>query len=203
MSCRMTKPDKSDPSLRCALKWVAKDPRFLHVDSEDSDQTGRMPRLIWVFAGRTGHFVGFVMRWLIWQSGQTFFATVLFLEVISWPREFWIVELNSNVHNIPLFSFSCMAVLVVLLLVPLMHVVVPFVSCYSLGNSCQHLGIFCCPLAISCPTFYFLFCPIFSSYLGQMFLILLPTEMSSVMKKAVFGALRAGKTQTGLLSDRG
>ena len=27
-------------------------------------QTGRMPRLIWVFAGRTGHFVGFVMRWL-------------------------------------------------------------------------------------------------------------------------------------------
>ena len=33
--------------------------------SEDSDQTGRMPRLIWVFAGRTCHFVGFVMRWLI------------------------------------------------------------------------------------------------------------------------------------------
>ena len=28
--------------------------------SEDSDQTGRMPRLIWVFAGRTGHIVGFV-----------------------------------------------------------------------------------------------------------------------------------------------
>ena len=25
---------------------VAKDPIFLHVDSEDSDQTGRMPRLI-------------------------------------------------------------------------------------------------------------------------------------------------------------
>ena len=33
--------------------WVAKDPRFLHADSEDSDQTGRMPRLIWVFARRT------------------------------------------------------------------------------------------------------------------------------------------------------
>ena len=31
---------------------------------EDSDQTGRMRRLIWVFAGRTGHFVDFVMRWL-------------------------------------------------------------------------------------------------------------------------------------------
>ena len=30
--------------------------------SEDSDQTGRMPRLIRVFAGCTCHFVGFVMR---------------------------------------------------------------------------------------------------------------------------------------------
>ena len=29
----------------CA-QWVAKEPRFLHADSEDSDQTGRMPRLI-------------------------------------------------------------------------------------------------------------------------------------------------------------
>ena len=34
------------------------------VHSEDSDLTGRKPRLIWVFAGRTCHFVGFVMRWL-------------------------------------------------------------------------------------------------------------------------------------------
>ena len=45
-----------------SVPWVAKDPNFLHADSEDSDQTGRMPRLIWVFAGRTCHFVGFVMR---------------------------------------------------------------------------------------------------------------------------------------------
>ena len=29
-----------------------------------TDQTGWMPRLIWVFAGRTGYFVGFVMRQL-------------------------------------------------------------------------------------------------------------------------------------------
>ena len=68
MSRDMTKPTKwvcaqqrlrsawasalSDQSSHCA-QWVAKDPRFLHADSEDSDQTGRMPRLIWVFAGRT------------------------------------------------------------------------------------------------------------------------------------------------------
>ena len=33
--------------------------------SKVSDQTGRMPRLIWVFAGRTCHFIGFVTRQLI------------------------------------------------------------------------------------------------------------------------------------------
>ena len=39
----------------CAL-WVTKDPMIVNVDSEDSDQTGRMARLIRVFAGCSGHF---------------------------------------------------------------------------------------------------------------------------------------------------
>ena len=56
-------------SLQCA-QWVAEDPMFLYADSEDSDQTGRMPRLIWVFAGRKGHFVGFVMRQLKWRCSN-------------------------------------------------------------------------------------------------------------------------------------
>ena len=47
-------------SSLCAL-WVDKDSIFLHADSEDSDQTGRMPRLIWVFAGSTCHVAGFVI----------------------------------------------------------------------------------------------------------------------------------------------
>ena len=51
-------------SLLCAL-LVAKDPNFLHADSQNSDQTGWMPRLIWVFAGHTDHFVGFVVLQLI------------------------------------------------------------------------------------------------------------------------------------------
>ena len=50
--------DWADQSSLCA-QWVAKDPRFLHADSEYSDQTWQMPRLIWVFAGHKGHFVGF------------------------------------------------------------------------------------------------------------------------------------------------
>ena len=65
------RPVWSESSL-CA-QWVAKDPNFLYADSEDSDQTGHMPRLIWVFAGCTCPFVGFVMRWLKywWQSRAT------------------------------------------------------------------------------------------------------------------------------------
>ena len=40
-------------STQLRAQWVAKDPSFFLADSEDSDQTRRMPRLIWVFAGRT------------------------------------------------------------------------------------------------------------------------------------------------------
>ena len=58
---------QSDHSLLCA-QWVAKDPRFLHADSEDSDQTGRMPRLIWVFAGRTTTLL--VLSWGGSNSGR-------------------------------------------------------------------------------------------------------------------------------------
>ena len=60
------RPDWSEVSL-CA-QWVSKDPSFLHADGEYSDQTGRMPRLIWVFAGCTCHFVGFVVRRLKWTA---------------------------------------------------------------------------------------------------------------------------------------
>ena len=45
--------------------------------SEDSDQTGWMPRLIWVFAG-CSHFVGFVMRWLKFPCRNFWF----------WPNRF-------------------------------------------------------------------------------------------------------------------
>ena len=58
------RPVWSESSL--CVQWVAKDPSFLNADSDDSDQTGRMPRLIWVLVGRTCHFVGFVTRRLIY-----------------------------------------------------------------------------------------------------------------------------------------
>ena len=55
-------PVWSESSL-CS-QWVAKDPSFLHADMEDSDQTWRMPRLIWVFAGRT-----VILLVLSWAGG--------------------------------------------------------------------------------------------------------------------------------------
>ena len=54
---------QSDQSLRCA-QWVAKDPRFLHADSElwsDWADAQTDLGLRWAHS----QFVGFVMRWLI------------------------------------------------------------------------------------------------------------------------------------------
>ena len=59
--------EESDQRLRCALNRLIRLKAFFMLDSEVSEQTGQMPRLIWVFAGRTWHFVGFVMKWLTYQ----------------------------------------------------------------------------------------------------------------------------------------
>ena len=81
LSLRMTKPTKwhlrpaktqislgirpvwSEFSLSAWRKLGSLATHWMH--NEDSDQTGRMPNLIWVIAGRTCHFVGFVMKRLI------------------------------------------------------------------------------------------------------------------------------------------
>ena len=92
------RPVWSESSLR--VKWVAKDPSLLHVDSEDSDQPGRM---IWIFApgAHVCHFVGFCHEAahikflracysnLPWFCSQT--TSFLFMKTkgsISW--EFWL-----------------------------------------------------------------------------------------------------------------
>ena len=100
-------------SLLCT-QWVAKDPNFLHADSEDSDQTGRMPRLIWVFAGRTCHFVGFVMRRLIffvsfysegWLEHTELFYGSYFNRTVSVPL------MGEHVYNMDLaYMFAVGAV---------------------------------------------------------------------------------------------
>ena len=59
-ACASAQSDQSSLSACRSLGSLAT--HWAH--SEDSDQTVRMPRLIWVFAWRTGNFVGFVVLWL-------------------------------------------------------------------------------------------------------------------------------------------
>ena len=70
------RPVWSESSL--CTQWVAKDPRSLHAYSKGSDQTGQMPRLIWVLAGHTGYFVGFVMLQLTYKNPSLLSAICMY-----------------------------------------------------------------------------------------------------------------------------
>ena len=104
MSCLVTKPTKwlcAQRRLRSALASAQSDQTSLtawrNIGSsathwahrEDFDQTGRMPRVIWVFAGHTCHFVGFVMRRL--KSSYT---------DLSWTIKCWFSLIASATQRI-------------------------------------------------------------------------------------------------------
>ena len=100
LSCLMTKPTKwherpaktqislgirpvwSESSLSAWRKLGSLAIYWMH--SEDSDQTGRMPSLIWVFVWRTCHFIGFVMRRPVCLV-QTHMIYSLFAELRTQP----------------------------------------------------------------------------------------------------------------------
>ena len=66
-ACALSEDSESDQSLFSLSAWrklQSLPTHWAHI--EDYDLTGRMPRLIWVFAGRKDHFVGLVMRRLIY-----------------------------------------------------------------------------------------------------------------------------------------
>ena len=86
------------------------------AQSEDSDQTGRMPRLIWVFAGRTCHFVGFVMRWLKFASKVAIFVLTqlilnrllsvgIFTIGVAWKAILQLYNIIVNLLKMELCSF--------------------------------------------------------------------------------------------------
>ena len=91
-------------SSQCA-QWVAEDPRFLHADSEDSDQTGRMPRLIWAFAGRTAMLLVLSCRGSYNKQNPRILSFILrqmYREVIihEWTSKYW-CTLSKPVFNQP------------------------------------------------------------------------------------------------------
>ena len=63
---------------------------ILNADCEGSDQTGRMNKLTWVFAGRTDHFVGFVVRRPICNLGESNERS-RFCELLASLRRFFFV----------------------------------------------------------------------------------------------------------------
>ena len=54
------------------------------MHSENSDQTGGMPRLIWFFTGHTCQFIGFVMQWLICLLMSCSFASYYRKMDVQW-----------------------------------------------------------------------------------------------------------------------
>ena len=68
-------PVWSESSLSAWRKIGSSATHWAHC--EDSDQTWQMPRLIWVFAGCTCNFVGFVMPWHLFSAATTPYRTVL------------------------------------------------------------------------------------------------------------------------------
>ena len=77
---------QSDQSLRCPHEESLGPTQWTH--SEDSDQTGRMPRLIWVFAGRTLILFVFVMSWLI-SSTILFYSYFLTFLIFGHDRRIY------------------------------------------------------------------------------------------------------------------
>ena len=79
--------------------WRKLGPLATHwVHSKDSDQAGRMPRLIWSLRWAHGQFVGFVMRQLKCACYCQFFVRLF----TQWQ------QLQENIYNRPLNSdLSC------------------------------------------------------------------------------------------------
>ena len=88
------RPVWSESSL-CA-QWIAKDHSFLHTESEDSDQTGRMPRLTRVFAGRK--------LILLVLSSRGSFTTKTWLSISQCKLPYQIIQTVTVVELKKLFS---------------------------------------------------------------------------------------------------
>ena len=94
---RGIRPVWSESSL--CTQWVAKDPSFLHADSEDSDQTGRMPRLIirpvWSESSLGAHAILSVLSW-----GQLFHKILSILKFPHQSRAMTLLKMNEKYCSI-------------------------------------------------------------------------------------------------------
>ena len=102
------RPAKIQISLRIRAIWsessqgefrIAKDAKFLHADNEDSNQTARKRRPIWVIVGRTCHKVRFLTSRivLITENYYIWFHVIFAVFVIIFVHYYitLIVELHA------------------------------------------------------------------------------------------------------------
>ena len=91
-------PAKSQINMRIRAVWseswqgtlrVAKDPKCLLADSEDSDQSVWIRKLVCVFSGRTYNLVGNIVPWLI--------LSYCYAEGMAWEK--WII-MKTYLYNV-------------------------------------------------------------------------------------------------------
>ena len=158
ISQRMTKPTKwhirpaktqvslgfrpvwSESSL-CA-QWVAKDPSFLHANT--LIRLGGCPG--WsVFAWRTCHFVGFVMRWLIWKWLLSHVPTVSIqlysqIRVVDGFYNMIIAQWTTCLFALFIFKLACSLVYIFILSFFLFYFVYNCLCVYSTSADPDGLG---------------------------------------------------------------
>ena len=94
-------------------QWVAKDPNFLHADSEDSDQTGRIPSLCWAHmpfcwfchAGLIfSHFITWLQStWKVFLKEEPNKANITNITwLLGWHRHTWVLSRGRGIPIIPL-----------------------------------------------------------------------------------------------------
>ena len=70
-----------------------------YAHREESDQTERIPRPIWVFAGRTRNFIGFVTMRLIYSHTIEVSIKPIAFIIASWSRQQNMTSLRSKYMN--------------------------------------------------------------------------------------------------------
>ena len=85
-------PVWSESSL-CA-QWVAKDPSFLHADSEDSNQTGQMPRLICLLDAHSSCWFCHVVAHIFYSDSFTVIFITWMVSVVSLRQDIFLQEFS-------------------------------------------------------------------------------------------------------------
>ena len=95
--CLWTESRQNIDQSPCCAQCVAKDPMLLHADSEDFDQTGRIPRLIRVFAGRTAILLVLSCRGS-YTLGPKYSRYIYTRTYKQYTHVYWVQEIHERIN---------------------------------------------------------------------------------------------------------